>query len=420
MTFLFAHELEHARNASPMAQAWDDYHRDAWKVAYTGGEPPRDYSAPLETYLNQTRWNEASAQVRGLNILADRLQAESKAVNESELRTLGGRRMEDFFELDPNRQWAWKPGYAPNPDNTLTLDAGNQAAIDQHYFNKPPEILQMGASGHSDYPNFYAATALQVIGRAEQAAHGVWDNNNTLPVALDLGRLRLRPELLHCNGVKLDGEGRVLAIQDSGDPALPFYALPHHVPVPNVPHPSHGPAAPGRVVLPPPMPPMATPPVLAPASAGPATSQLGQPATLAGMPMAAAAPDRDTHSDPLLAQIQGKVAQLDAAQGKPWDQHSANLSASLYASAREQGFERVDHVLLSHATATQPAGAHVFLVQGSPDDPAHRRAHLPTAEAVTTPESQSLLRAQAVEAPSQAEQQTRVQEHSQQAAMQRQ
>lgn len=128
MTFLFAHELEHARNASPMAQAWDDYHHAAWRVAFTGGEPPRDYSAPLETYLNQTRWDEASAQVRGLNILTDRLQAEGKAVNESELHTLGGRRMEDFFERAPNRQWAWKPGFTPNPDNTLTLDAGNQAA----------------------------------------------------------------------------------------------------------------------------------------------------------------------------------------------------------------------------------------------------------------------------------------------------
>ena len=420
LTFLFAHELEHARNASQMADAWMGYHRDAWKVAYTGGEPPRDYSAPLETYLNQTRWDEASAQVRGLNILTDRLLAEGRSVDPTELYALGGNRMLDYFDYDQSTKTAtWKPGYAPNPDNTLTLDAGNQAAIDRHYYNKPPEILQMGVTGHSDYPNYYAATALQVIANAEQAAHRVWDNNTALPISLDMGRLGLRPELLNCNGINLGGSGRTLAIQDTGDPNLPFYALPHHVPAPNVPHVSHGQASPGSVVLPPPMAPMTSPPTLAPASAGPATSQLGQPATLAELPMAAAPPSHHQRADPLLEQIQGKVAQLDAAQGKPWDQHSANLSASLYASAREHGFERVDHVLLSQATATQPAGAHVFLVQGSPDDPAHRRTQLPTAEAVATPESQSLQRAQALEPTQQADHQLQAQQqkHSQQAAM---
>ena len=420
LTFLFAHELEHARNASQMADAWMGYHRDAWKVAYTGDEPPRDYSAPLETYLNQTRWDEASAQVRGLNILADRLLAEGRSVDPTELHALGGSRMLDYFDYDQSTKTAtWKPGYTPNPDNTLTLDAGNQAAIDQHYYNKPPQILRMGTTGHSDYPNYYAATALQVIANAEQAAHRVWDSNTALPISLDMGRLGLRPELLNCNGINLGGSGRTLAIQDTGDPNLPFYALPHHVPAPNVPHGLHGPAAPGSVTLPPPMAPMTSPPTLAPAGAGPATSQLGQPATLAELPMAAAPPSHHQRADPLLAQIQGKVAQLDAAQGKPWDQHSANLSASLYASAREHGFERVDHVLLSQATATQPAGANVFLVQGSPDDPAHRRAQLPTAEAVAAPESQSLQRAQALEAPQHAVHplQAQQQEQSQQAAM---
>ena len=421
LTFLFAHELEHARNAVAMKEHWGTFYQDVRSIAATAAGPPRDYSVPVETYLAHTRHDEARAQVRGLNILVDRLQAEGKPINEMELHSLGGVRTTDF--LDHNKSTgavSWKEEYVPNLDNTLILDASNQAAIDTHYYYKAPEIAQMGPSKHSDNSNYYTSAMLKVVVDVEHEINGAFTRDSTLSVALNLSGNQLRPELLHCNGIDLGGDGRVLAIQDTGIPNLPFYALPHHVPVPNVPHPSHGPAAPGRAVLPPPMPPMATPPVLAPASAGPATSKLGQPATLAELPMAAAAPDRDTHSDPLMAQIQGKVAQLDAAQGKPWDQHSANLSASLYASAREQGFERVDHVLLSHATATQPAGAHVFLVQGSPDDPAHRRAHLPTAEAVTTPESQSLLRAQAVEAPSQAEQQTRVQEHSQQAAMQRQ
>lgn len=417
LTFLFAHELEHARNAVAMKEHWGTFYQDVRSIAATAAGPPRDYSAPAEAYLAHTRHDEARAQVRGLNILADRLQAEGKPVNEVELHTLGGVRTEDFFDIDKST-WSvsWKKEYAPNLDNTLTLDASNQAAIDTHYYYKPPEIAQMGPSKHSDNSNHYTSAMLKVVVDVEQEINGAFTRDSTLSVALNLSGNQLRPELLHCNGIDLGGDGRVLAIQDTGTPNLPFYALPHHVPTNHVPH---GPAAPGSVVLPPPMAPMATPPSLAPASAGPATSQLGQPATLAGLPMAAAPPSHHQRTDPLLEQIQGKVAQLDAAQGEPWDQHSANLSASLYASAREQGFERVDHVLLSHTTATHPAGAHVFLVQGSPDDPAHRRAHLPTAEAVTAPEAHSLQRAQALETTQQADHplQAQQQEHSQQAAM---
>lgn len=410
LTFLFAHELEHARNAVAMKEHWGTFYQDVRSIAATAAGPPRDYSAPAEAYLAHTRQDEASAQVRGLNILADRLQAEGKPINEAELHTLGGVRTEDF--LDHNKSTgavSWKKEYRPNLDNTLTLDASNQAAIDNHYYYKPPEIAQMGPSKHSDNSNHYTSAMLKVVVDVEHEINGAFTRDSTLSVALNLSGNQLRPELLHCNGIDLGGDGRVLAIQDSGDPNLPFYALPHHVPAPNVPHGLHGPAAPGNVVLPPPMAPMATPPALAPASAGLATSQLGQPATLAELPMAAAPPSHHQRTDPLLEQI----------QGKPWDQHSANLSASLYASAREHGFERVDHVLLSHATATQAAGAHVFLVQGSPDDPAHQRAHLATAEAVAAPESQSLQRAQALETTPQADHplQAQQQEQSQQAAM---
>ena len=420
LTFLFAHELEHARNAVAMKEHWGTFYQDVRSVAVTAAGPPRDYSEPVKAYLAHTRQDEARAQVRGLNILADRLQAEGKPVNETELHTLGGVRTEDFFDIDKSTWSAsWKKEYSPNLDNTLTLDASNQAAIDTHYYYKAPEIAQTGPSKHSDNSNYYTSALLKVVVDVERDINGAFTRDSTLSVALNLSGNHLRPELLQCNGIDLGGAGRLLAIQDTGDPNLPFYALPHHVPAPNVPHGLHGPAAPGSVALPPPMAPMTTPPALAPAGAGPATSQLGQPGALTELPLAAAPPSHHQRADPLLEQIQGKVAQLDAAQGKPWDQHSANLSASLYASAREHGFERADHVLLSQATATQPAGANVFLVQGSPDDPAHRRAQLPTAEAVAAPESQSLQRAQALEArqhtdhPLQAQQQ----EQSQQAAM---
>jgi len=58
--------------------------------------------------------------------------------------------------------------------------------------------------------------------------------------------------------------------------------------------------------------------------------------------------------------------------------------------APEQGLEQVDHVVLSNATANQPAGHTIFVVQGDLSDPAHLRAGMPTAVAAQTPVAESL------------------------------
>jgi len=84
------------------------------------------------------------------------------------------------------------------------------------------------------------------------------------------------------------------------------------------------------------------------------------------------------------------VAALDAQHGRPFDQTSERLAASLTVLAREQGLQQVDHVLVSNATAQHPAGHNVFVVQGDPANPAHLRAMMPTAVAAQTPVEQSM------------------------------
>jgi hypothetical protein len=84
------------------------------------------------------------------------------------------------------------------------------------------------------------------------------------------------------------------------------------------------------------------------------------------------------------------VAALDAQHGRPFDQTSERLAASLTVLAREQGLQQVDHVLVSNATANQPAGHNIFVVQGDPANPAHLRAMMPTAVAAQTPVEQSM------------------------------
>lgn len=106
-------------------------------------------------------------------------------------------------------------------------------------------------------------------------------------------------------------------------------------------------------------------------------------------------------------QIRQGVAALDAQHGRPFDQTSERLTASLTVLAREQGLQQVDHVLVSNATAQHPAGHNIFVVQGDPANPAHLRAMMPTAVAAQTPVEQSMQKlGLAPQQPVQAEQQT--------------
>ncbi|WP_282295441.1 XVIPCD domain-containing protein [Stenotrophomonas sp. PS02289] len=94
----------------------------------------------------------------------------------------------------------------------------------------------------------------------------------------------------------------------------------------------------------------------------------------------------------LMQQVREQVAALDAKQGRSFDEFSERMTASVMALARENNLDRADHVVLSVATAEHGPGRNVFVVQGDLNDPAHRRAVMPTQDAVQTPVEQSLQR----------------------------
>nr|WP_117309388.1 XVIPCD domain-containing protein [Stenotrophomonas sp. G4] len=72
------------------------------------------------------------------------------------------------------------------------------------------------------------------------------------------------------------------------------------------------------------------------------------------------------------------------------------MSASLLVLAKHSDLSRVDHALLSNATAQNPAGHTVFLVPGELNDPSHLHASMTTAQAVQTPVEQSLQQYESV------------------------
>ncbi len=98
--------------------------------------------------------------------------------------------------------------------------------------------------------------------------------------------------------------------------------------------------------------------------------------------------------DPLLAQARHAVHRLDASIGREYDGYSECMAASVACLAKANGFNRIDHVVLSQATAAARPGENVFIVQGEPGDPSHRRAHMATADALSAPADDSIRRLQ--------------------------
>src|SRR3546814_4852442 len=88
---------------------------------------------------------------------------------------------------------------------------------------------------------------------------------------------------------------------------------------------------------------------------------------------------------PRHALYQGCAAGVDALDRqlvRAPDERSACMKASLVELAVRNGFDRVDHVLLSIRSGEVQAGKNVLVVQGAHGDPAHRRANMRTDEAV--------------------------------------
>ena len=140
-------------------------------------------------------------------------------------------------------------------------------------------------------------------------------------------------------------------------------------------------------------PPHAPPPVEAPA-APPSSATAQQEPEAPPAPLLPTQPEHPDHA--LYQQVRTGVATLDAKHGRTFDEASERMTASLLVLAKDNDLDRVDHVLLSNATADKPAGHTLFVVQGEPSDPAHQRAAMPTELAAQTTVEESMQQFDAV------------------------
>uniref|UniRef100_UPI0022AC8A1A XVIPCD domain-containing protein n=2 Tax=Gammaproteobacteria TaxID=1236 RepID=UPI0022AC8A1A len=99
-------------------------------------------------------------------------------------------------------------------------------------------------------------------------------------------------------------------------------------------------------------------------------------------------PRKEGHPDHVLyQQIRDGVSAVDARHGRSFDETSERMTASLLATAKSSGLERVDHVVLG-IPPSDGSGPRLFVVQGAPGNPAHLRASVPISEAINTPVEQ--------------------------------
>lgn len=93
---------------------------------------------------------------------------------------------------------------------------------------------------------------------------------------------------------------------------------------------------------------------------------------------------------PMHRQAERAVHALEASLGRTPDAHSERMTASVLRLAKENGFDRIDHVVLSRQTGHLAAGQNVFVVQGDLDDLGARIACMPTEQAIRTPIDESM------------------------------
>lgn len=362
LTFVLGHEVQHGFNHPETRRAYAQF-ETALSAAARGNH---DYTEAIGALLSTNRSDEAASNLAGWNALAGMVKAANPAATLADVYATNPR-AQDFARrsLDSPTAYATHSDLAINEDLSITATADNIEGMAKHYFDKPPHLARLGHNGNSDYTNYYGAYA---VGRASQYEALNPAPGGIPPMMINMQQLGLQESLLEQNGISL-GEGNPppQPYLDSGTtpPSL------HHFDHTATTH-THVPIAAQGIAAQPPQPPDGA------AHSAPSVERHN------------AVPLMPSEDHSLHEQIRNKVAALDAAHGRGFDATSERLSASLLVLAKENGLDRVDHVVLSGHTSHAPAAHNIFVVKGALDDPAALRASTPTVEAAQRPVQESL------------------------------
>lgn len=369
-TFVLGHELQHGFNHAAKAQAYRAFFHEAVRKAQ---EPvaPRDYTAATAKLIAANRRDEAAAEIAGWNAIVDRVRSTNATPALGDIYKENPRRLADFIDRTgnhPNFAYNLKPNLTLNPDLTLSPTAANLEAMGRNYFDNPPKHPGgLGHHGNSDYANYYGAYAVGVAAHVDRHYNPPQQGVAQPQMALNLSQLRLSEKLMEENGINLGSNTQPMPYYDNGvhPPTAGLFQHTIHS------HQHASPVAAQALEL--------------------EMAKLREE----GAGTRAVAPGQCHPDYELYRQIRGGVEKLDAEHGRSWDAVGDRMAASLLVLAKENGLERVDHVVLSWPNGTTQHGEKVFVIQGGVDEPARLLACMKTQDAQQVPQSQSFERLEA-------------------------
>ena len=204
LLFTIGHEMRHALNHDMKAESLKSLQNaikgETEKYKKRGEINNIDYTKPISDYLSVSRKDEADAQIAGYNAVASAMK--NKGI-ELTLENIYNSTPKMSYFIDRKTaytykeshvhqvsvSYSFKPGYQPNPDNTLDRKLeSNLEASANYYFD--PNTGGMGCNGKSNYINYYAsyplARAIDADFSARQQNKNYTYENYPFPVKMNL------------------------------------------------------------------------------------------------------------------------------------------------------------------------------------------------------------------------------------------
>lgn len=387
LTFVLGHELQHGFNHAAVVHAFRDFRSEAARVAQSQSSV-HDYTSATARLIDSNRIDEATAEIAGWNAIVSRVKSANPTPTLKDIYNEQPGRMADFIDRTVsglNDTYRLKGNLIINADQTISATPSNIETMGQNFFDKTPVNTQLGLHRNSDYANYYGAYAVGAATQVERRYNPPTQGGTVPQMTFNLSRSGLTEKLMEEVGINLGANTQPQPYYDSSTqpPAL------HHF--------NH----------------TATTHAHIPIAAQEAEKRQAE-VTNAAEVESNRNPGRPSHPDyALYQQIRAGVEQLDSRSHRTWDESSGRMTASLLVLAKQNGLERVDHVVLSEQRGNLQKGENVFLVQGQLADPAHMRAMMKTNDAMSTPEADSYRNLEALN-------QQRAQEQVRQPAMEQQ
>jgi hypothetical protein len=370
LVFVLGHEVEHANRKLSAVHDRGIFQEKVEKIAHAAA-PRHRYTEALAGVLDAHRMAESAGEIEGFNAVVNATREQNGSVELKSAYLASPRYMQHFIELDDKGKASLKPGFTLNDDMTMSRTGANLEQIGRNYYDGISAETADGRS-LSVNQNRYAAEHIadilererdgrSVLSRAGSAildAVGLEEYDPAPRIEIDFKKLGLDKKLIEA---ELGLEDAQLIYDTSDGKSVPLHLE------------STSSLVPARGMAP--------------------DSVATAPAQFASAADSAATFDPTHPGHPQHAIHQQAVAAVQALNDQlklPWSAESDALAASAtLMAARDPLIQRIDHVVLSEATAGRAAGQTVFVVQGELDRMPNFTAYMDTQAATRTPAGDS-------------------------------